>query len=96
MRAIASSVCMFVLLLWVFSCEGSDDPLALTISVSGNVTNNSGYSGTVIVEIDYNKRDIADGEGRYSIPLHKDYYIDSLNTKEDQNKNIDCSSREPC
>ncbi|HER43420.1 MAG TPA: hypothetical protein ENO08_03065, partial [Candidatus Eisenbacteria bacterium] len=78
MRATAISVCILVLLLWFSSCEDSEDPLALTISVSGTVTNNSGHSGTVIVEIDYNKRDIADAEGRYSIPLHKDYYIDSL------------------
>lgn len=55
MRATAISACILVMLLWVYSCEDSEDPLALTISVSGTITNNSGYSGTVIVEIDYYK-----------------------------------------
>jgi hypothetical protein len=60
------------------SCGEDKDPLAPSVSVSGTVTNNSGHSGTIIVEITHNARDIADTSGAYSIAVHKDYYVDSL------------------
>jgi hypothetical protein len=95
MRVIATSVCILALILWLSGCEDKEDPLALTISVSGTVTNNSGYSGTVIVEVDHNIRDVADSEGYYSIPLHNDYYIDSLYAYVDLNQNNAFTVGEP-
>lgn len=88
-----------ILALWVglyASCsEDTEDPFALSITVSGTVTNNSGIDGAVIVEIDYDKRDAADPEGDYSIGIRKDYYIDSLYAWVDQDANNRYTPGEP-
>ena len=95
MRRFPAFICILVVITIFCGCEEEDELLTLTISVSGTVTNNSGQSGTIIVEIDYNIRDFADGEGHYSIPLHKDYYIDSLYAYVDLDGNKAFSVGEP-
>jgi hypothetical protein len=76
-----------LLVVVLSSCGEENDPLATDIVLSGKVTNNSGQSGTVIVEIDHNKRDIADAEGFYAIPLRANFLVDSLYAFADKNKN---------
>ncbi len=73
-------------LLWI-GCSEETDPLARTVGVSGKVTNSSAQSGTIIVQIQYNLRDVADSEGRYTIMVHRDFYIDSLYAYVDVNGN---------
>jgi hypothetical protein len=87
-----------VLLLAVFfsdGCEDKEDVLSPSISVSGRVTNNSGYAGTIVVEIDHNLRDRADTGGQYSIGIHKDFYIDSLYAWVDRDGNDIYTQGEP-
>jgi hypothetical protein len=75
--ALAGSV-LLMAALFSHGCEKKETLLSPSISVSGTVANNSGYTGTIVVEIEHNLRDIADSEGHYSIGIHQDFYIDSL------------------
>jgi len=87
-----------VLFLSVFfsdGCDKKEDLLSPSISVSGKVTNNSGSAGTIIVEIEYNLRDMADTEGQYSIGIHKDFYVDSLYAWVDRDGNNIYTQDEP-
>jgi hypothetical protein len=88
---------LLVLLLGILlSCsDDTEDPFTPSISVSGTVTNNSGVGGTIIVEIDYNRRDLADPDGKYSIGITKEYYIDSLYAWVDQDENDRYTAGEP-
>jgi len=63
--------------LWL-GCSDKNDILAPDNVLSGTVSNNSGITGSVIVEIQYNLRDVADENGRWAISVHDDYYVDSL------------------
>ena len=88
----------FVLLLAMSVCHGcgeGDDALAPNISVSGTVTNASGYSGTIIVEISRSLRDVASAGGQYSIAIHRDFYIDSLYSWVDRDGNNAYTQGEP-
>ncbi|MBN1885077.1 MAG: hypothetical protein JW876_06100 [Candidatus Krumholzibacteriota bacterium] len=60
------------------ACGDENDILEPGNVLSGTVTDNSGMSGTVIVEIDYNIRDIADEDGRWAISVRDFFYVDSL------------------
>ena len=60
------------------ACSEENDILDLDKVLSGNVSNNSGITGTVIVEIEHNLRDIADPSGNWAISVHSEYFVDSL------------------
>jgi hypothetical protein len=81
--------------LLMVGCGKDEKPFEPSITISGTVTNNSGVSGTIVVEIDYNRRDVANSRGEYSIKIAKDYYIDSLYAWVDQDKNNRYSPGEP-
>ncbi|MDD4857475.1 MAG: hypothetical protein PHD74_05130 [Candidatus Krumholzibacteria bacterium] len=92
----SSSIGLVILLAMLCSngCE-KEDTLAPNISISGTVTDNSGYAGTIIVEIDYNRRDIANSAGQYSIAIHTDFYVDSLYAWVDRDGNSAYTAGEP-
>jgi len=60
------------------SCGSDDNPLSPTVALSGQVTNLSGESGKIIVEIRHDLRNRADNGGRWIIFVHEDFYVDSL------------------
>jgi len=76
-RTFCGTFIFIVLWIGVTGCE-KDDPLAPEITLSGKVTNSSGQSGPVIVEIEHYLRDTADSEGRFEIRVHQDFFVDSL------------------
>jgi hypothetical protein len=76
-------------------CGDEESPLTTDITVSGTVTNNSGESGKIIVEIDYYLRDMANLKGEYAINVHRDFYVDSLYAWVDLNLDNKYNSGEP-
>jgi hypothetical protein len=77
------------------SCD-EDDPLAPNVALTGKVTNNSGVTGPIIVEVNSpNLRDVADAEGRYEIRVHRDFYVDSLYAWVDNDGNGQFTNGEP-
>ena len=91
---------VFVMLLTVLpvilaSCSEKDDPLEPSISISGRVTNNSGESGTVYVEVTRTKKAQATPAGYYLLPVTKDFYVDSLYAYVDVSGNAQCDQYEP-
>jgi len=69
------------------SCGSDDDPLSPTVALSGQVSNLSGETGAIIVEIRHDLRNRADNGGRWMIFVHKDFYVDSLYAWVDANGN---------
>jgi hypothetical protein len=76
------------------SCS-EDDPLEPSVSVSGRVTNDSGETGNIWVEITRNKRVKATPAGNYVLPVHKDFYVDSLYAYVDVSANNQYDQGEP-
>jgi hypothetical protein len=78
-------------------CGEDEDksPLTRNLSLSGKVTNKTPASGSLIVEIDYNLKDVADGEGHWAIPVHQDFLVDSLYAYVDSDGNGSWSNGEP-
>ena len=92
---ISKAVTMLLICVLVCSCGDEDDPLAPDIVLSGTVTNNSGTAGTIIVEIDHSKRDVADVLGHFVIRVHNDFLVDSLYAWVDENSNSFFDAGEP-
>ncbi|UCH84146.1 MAG: hypothetical protein JSW50_00200 [Candidatus Latescibacterota bacterium] len=89
----------WVLIVVVLSCGVTgcekDDPLEPNVTLSGQVTNSSGQTGTVIVEIDYYLRDTTDPQGRFEIQVHRDFFVDSLYAWVDCDGDGRCTHDEP-
>jgi len=94
-RFISLIVILIILMTLYLACSDENDMLDLDNVLSGTVTNNSGVSGTIYVEIQYNLRDVADGSGRWSILVHDDYYVDSLYSYVDVNEDDNYDPGEP-
>lgn len=94
-RFIPLIIAVIVLTALLFACSDKDDILAPDNVLSGTVANNSGVTGTIYVEIQYNLRDKADGSGRWAISVHDDYYVDSLYAYVDVNDDDNYDPGEP-
>ena len=85
---------VFAIVSMFVSCE-EDDPLAPNVALRGRVTNNSGATGAVVVEIDYYLRDTADVAGNFEIKVHQDLLVDSLYAWVDKDGNEKYTNGEP-
>ena len=94
-RFIPLLIALIIFMTLHLACSDKNDILAPDNVLSGTVTNNSGVSGTVFVEIQYNLRDVADGNGRWAISVHDDYYVDSLYAYVDVNDDDNYDPGEP-
>jgi hypothetical protein len=79
----------------LMSCSEENDLLEPSIAISGRVTDNSGQSGDVYVEVSRSKRTKVNPNGSYVLPVHKDYYIDSLYAYVDVSGNQQYDQNEP-
>jgi hypothetical protein len=91
------SIGLATLLILVLSCSCAkeDNPLEPNVVLSGKVTNSSGASGTIIVEIEYYIRDTADSQGYYALKVHADFFVDSLYAWVDKDGNGKYTKGEP-
>ncbi len=95
-RFVPLIMALVILMTFLLACsEDEKDFLVPDNVLSGTVTNNSGITGTIYVEIQYNLRDVADGSGRWAISVHDDYYVDSLYAYVDVNGDDNYDSGEP-
>jgi hypothetical protein len=83
--------------LWVIlaSCGEESDPLEPDVAISGRVTNLSGDTGEIYVEISPSKRTKASPAGLYVIQVHRDFYVDSLYAYVDVGANDQYDPGEP-
>lgn len=96
-RAVATffAISLITVAIGLMSCGEESDPLAPNVALAGKVTNNSGASGAVIVEIDSYLRCVANGTGGYQINIHRDFYVDSLYAWVDKDGNGKYNAGEP-